>query len=132
MVLLTTVAATLEKGNTPTMRTTIAALSASLLLAGAALAAGQSGPTLSIGKTATGLTAIQGRHFRPHTSVRVLFVAGRNQSRTVRTGGTGSFMTALPLPYDPCTGMTVSAADGIGNTAILKLPRRECMPAAAP
>jgi hypothetical protein len=103
----------------------LAAVSLSLLLAGAALAADGRQPRLAL----VGKTAVRGLHFRPHAAVRVVFSAGTPRARWVRTNARGSFTARLATPYDPCDGLTVTATAGHGVTGRLKLPKRECLPA---
>ena len=101
-------------------------LIAILALAVAAGATAAAAPTLTL----SGSAGVLGRHFKPHTLVRVAFGA-QTPKRLVRTTAAGTFTAALPPTYDRCTGLTVVAtAAGRTTTLVLPVPRG-CLPASA-
>lgn len=109
------------------MGSKLALLTISLLLTSAALAAAASAPRLSL----VDRTAVKGRSFQPHATLRVVIVTDKRRVVQVRASGTGAFIVQLPAPYDACSGLTVSALVGSRVAALLKLPAHECLPAGA-
>jgi hypothetical protein len=100
-------------------------LAVSLLVATAAVATAATAPTLRL----VGTTAVQGKHFAPRTTVRLVFVEADRQLRRVRTSKAGAFTVPLPTPYERCTGLTVTATAPGGRVVRLAMPRAECAPA---
>jgi hypothetical protein len=100
-------------------------LAVSLLVASAAVASGATAPALKL----VGSTAVQGKHFAPRTTVRLVFVGADRQLRRVRTSKAGAFTVPLPTPYERCTGLTVIATTPSGRVVRLAMPRAECPPA---
>jgi len=114
-------------GDTFPMRHGLLVVTLSLFLAGSAVAAAATAPTLRL----VGAAGVQGRHFKPHVTVRVAFAGAHVPKRLVRTTSAGTFVAALPTVQDRCVTLTVIATAG-GQTATLKVPRLPaCLPPGA-
>ena len=100
-------------------------LTVALLVASAAVAGAATAPTLKL----VGTTTVQGKHFAPRTTVRLVFVEADRQLRRVRTSKAGAFTVPLPTPYERCTGLTITATTPSGRVVRLAKPRAECPPA---
>jgi hypothetical protein len=94
-------------------------------------AGGQSSPPRLIELTSHPLT-IAGRHFKPHSHLRVTLSSVGQSTKRVTVKGNGRFTVVFTTAVDRCTQWTVKATQPGRAPVVVRGPKPECTPAGTP